>query len=160
MKTSLYIIFLSLFLYACENSTHDQKLSVEKSDTQRLESKVELKAKPQINQNSELLISSGQSSAFTTIQINGCDFDLVYDKGDTIYLATTDKDFQTPEGYRIGTKLFDLPKNVQVKLTKEPGWGYYFKLVSGWILGFCEGESCTDHYPAANSQVKWIFKRT
>ncbi len=106
-----------------------------------------------------ILVSSGQISPSTTIKIDGCDFDLVTSDNDTTYLATNDKKFQTPEGYKVGTKLSELPKDIQLDLTKEPGWGYYYKLTSGWTLGFCEGNSCTDNYLKTNSKVKWIFKR-
>jgi hypothetical protein len=105
------------------------------------------------------LVSSGQMSPYTTIKINDCKFDLVTSGNDTIYLATNDKAFQTSEGYKVGTKFSELPKNIQEDLTKEPGWGYYYKLPSGWTLGFCEGNSCTDHLPNNSSRVKWIFKR-
>ncbi len=114
---------------------------------------------PQLSFGNQILISNGQLSPYITVKIGGCEFDLVTQLNDTVYLATNDEKFLTPEGYKIGTKLSDLPQEFQNKLTKEPGWGYHFKLGSGWTLGFCEGESCTANYPAANSQVKWIFKR-
>lgn len=106
-----------------------------------------------------ILVSSGQISPSKTVKIGGCDFDLVTSDNDTTYLATNDRQFQTPEGYKVGTKLSELPYEVQHDLTKEPGWGYYYKLTSEWTLGFCEGSSCTDNYPKTGSKVKWIFKR-
>lgn len=114
---------------------------------------------PNISFDKMTLVSSGQMSPYTTIKIDGCNFDLVTSGNDTVYLATSDKRFQTPEGYNVETKFSELPKNIQSELTKEPGWGYYYKLSSGWTLGFCEGNSCTNSYPKANSKVKWIFKR-
>lgn len=114
---------------------------------------------PNISLGKMTMVSSGQISPYTTIKIDGCNFDLVTKGNDTIYLATNDKKFQTPEGYKIGTKFSELPKDTQSDLIKEPGWGYYYKLPSGWTLGFCEGNSCTDQYPQDSSKVKWIFKR-
>ncbi len=114
---------------------------------------------PNISLGKMTLVSSGQISSCTIIKVDGCDFDLVTSENDTTYLATNDKQFQTPEGYKIGTKFSELPKNIQGDLTKEPGWGYYYKLPSGWALGFCEGISCTDNLPNNLSKVKWIFKR-
>lgn len=110
-------------------------------------------------QSKGILVSSGQMSLCTTIKIDECNFDLVANDNDTLYLTTNDKKFQTPEGYKVGVKFSELPQNIQSKLTKEPGWGYYYKLSSGWTLGFCEGNSCTDNYPKSDSKVKWIFKR-
>jgi hypothetical protein len=114
---------------------------------------------PNISLSKMTLVSSGQMSPYTIIKINGCSFDLVTSDNDTIYLATNDKKFQTPEGYKVGTKFSELPKDIQGELTKEPGWGYYYKLPSGWTLGFCEGNSCTDNFPKNSSKVKWVFKR-
>src|SRR5262245_55551988 len=37
------------------------------------------------------------------VTINGCNFRLVEEKGDTIYLYTNDNNFITPEGYHVGT---------------------------------------------------------
>ena len=106
-----------------------------------------------------ILVSSGQTLPYTRIKINDCNFDLVKRNNDTIYLATNDKKFQTPEGYKVGTEFSELPNYIQKEFIKEPGWGYYYKLSSGWNLGFCEGSSCTDSYPKKISKVKWIFKR-
>src|SRR5690606_30856626 len=131
-----------------------------KGDTDRInKTALTLDTLPNISLGKMTLASSGQMSPYTTIKIDGCDFDLVTSDGDTTYLATKDKKFQTPEGYEVGTKFSELPKDIQNDLTKEPGWGYYYKLSSGWTLGFCEGNSCTDKYPEISSKVKWIFKR-
>jgi hypothetical protein len=106
-----------------------------------------------------ILISSGQFSQSKPIKILNSTFDIVTNESDTIYLSTSDKTFQTPEGYMVGTRLADLPQYIKDNLTKEQGWGYYFKLLSGSSLAFCEGKSCADNYPGENSTVKWIFKR-
>jgi len=56
-----------------------------------------------------MLISSGELMPYKTIRINSVDFDLVVnEKTDTIYLATRDKNFETPEGYAVGTKFAQL----------------------------------------------------
>ena len=105
------------------------------------------------------LVSSGQMSTYKMVKIDDHYFDLVTQGIDTTYLQTKDKRFKTPEGYKVGTKLSELPSNIKDNLLKEPGWGFYYKLPSGWTLGFCEGNSCTDNYPENNSEVKWIFRR-
>lgn len=114
---------------------------------------------PNISLGKRTLVSSGQASLYTTVKIDGFNFDLVKTENDTTYLATRDKSFRTPEGYEVGTMFLELAKDIQGNLTKEPGWGYYYKLSLGWALGFCEGNSCTDNYPKDSSKVKWIFKR-
>lgn len=48
------------------------------------------------------LVSSGQMSFYKTTFIDGIPFRLVKDsQGDTAFLATGDKSFITPEGYRV-----------------------------------------------------------
>jgi len=105
------------------------------------------------------LVSSGQFYPYRTIQIDDSKFDLVLKGIDTIYLATNDKSFITPEGFKVGMKLSELPASLTANLIKEQGWGYFIRLPSKWALGFCEGSSCTDNYPTNSSKVKWVFKR-
>lgn len=107
-----------------------------------------------------ILISSGQMMPYESVIADKCKFELVKDgKGDTVFIATTDMNFITAEGYKVGMKLSELPELLNNKFTKENGWGFYYKLKSGWALGFCEGSSCTDKYPDSSSEIKWIFKR-
>jgi hypothetical protein len=177
MKPSIVIVLLIFTIYSCNNTNDDKIQSVDtlsnldtqivmksdtivKTDTEKFQNvKQKLDIPSEISLSKRILISSGQFSPYTSVKIDGFDFDLVTEGKDTVYLATTDKNFQTPDGYKVGTKFSDLPRRFQEVLTKEPGWAYYLKLTSGWTLGFCEGGSCTDHYPIADSKVKWIFKR-
>ncbi len=97
---------------------------------------------------------------YESVVIDKCRFDLVTnDKDDTLFIATTDTNFLTPDGYQVGMKLSEIPELLNNKLAVERGWGFYYKLKSGWSLGFCEGSSCTDKYPGSSSIIKWIFKR-
>lgn len=113
------------------------------------------------NANTEkfILVSSGQISKSKTVKINNLNFNLVLDDKDTVYLQTTESTFVTKEGISVGKKFSELPEEIKQGLTKEDGWGYFFKLPSGWSIAFCEGNSCTERYPNANSKIKWIFKR-
>ncbi len=133
------------------------------SCTQSKEKKTDTIKKTQFDTTTKIanliLVSSAQLLPYTKTMIDNCNFSLVTNNKDTIYLCTYDKNFKTPEGYSVGFKFSDLSKEIKTNLTKEPGWGYYFKLPSGWSLGFCEGNSCTENYPKKNSFVKWIFKR-
>ncbi|MBS1755511.1 MAG: hypothetical protein JST34_15835 [Bacteroidetes bacterium] len=176
MRTFILLVTL-IFLFCSCNDTGQSKVqptdtlkanlssleysdTASKGDTETInKTELTLDTLPNISLGKMTLVSSGQMSPYTTIKIDGCDFDLVANETDTTYLATNDKKFQTPEGYKVGTKFSELPKNIQGDLTKEPGWGYYYKLPSGWTLGFCEGNSCTDNRPNNSSKVKWIFKR-
>jgi hypothetical protein len=120
---------------------------------------LKLKSKPKNLPGKMIMVSGGQIFASKEIKIKVISFDLVLDGTDTTYLATTEENFKTPEGYNVGMQLSELPSDIQKDLIKEPGWAYYYKLPSRWSLGFCEGTSCTDNYPTSKSKVKWIFKR-
>ncbi|MBQ0910021.1 hypothetical protein KBJ98_15015 [Flavobacterium sp. F-328] len=106
-----------------------------------------------------ILISSGYISKSKVVKINAVNFDLVLKNRDTVYLQTTESKFVTKEGISVGKKFSELPIKIKQGLTKENGWGYYYKLPSGWSIGFCEGNSCTESYPNENSKIKWMFKR-
>jgi hypothetical protein len=107
---------------------------------------------------SSILVSSSQFSSYQTIFFNNIEFQFVGSKSDTQYLSTRSKQFLTPEGYSVGMSLGEVDKILRKDITKEPGWGYYIQLKSGWSLAFCEGNSCTDHLPQDLSTVDWIFK--
>ncbi len=107
----------------------------------------------------EILVSAAQFSPCKEVWIRGSKFDLVIQKGDTIYLSTSDHLFRIPEKLHVESTFAEIPRNLRKNLSREPGWGYYIELPSGWNLGFCEGTSCTDSEPTDSSKVKWIFKR-
>ena len=176
MRSSFLLVTLTFLVCSCSETGQGKAQSADTSKTDLSSTKhLDTKSKvvtdlitekaltldtlPNISLGKMTLISSGQMSPYTTIKIEGCDFHLVTKGNDTIYLSTNDKRFQTPEGYKVGSRFSELPNDIQKELTKEPGWGYYYKLLSGWTLGFCEGNSCTDSYPKNNSKVKWILKR-
>ncbi|SDJ69836.1 hypothetical protein SAMN05192550_2587 [Flavobacterium glycines] len=107
-----------------------------------------------------ILITSGQLSEYKTVKINDINFDLVQNSNhDTIYLQTMEPKFITKEGYHVGTLFTELPITIQQNLIRYPGWGYFYKLTSGWSIRFCEGSTCTNSYPTADSKIRWIFKR-
>lgn len=113
-----------------------------------------------INLEKQTLVSAGQFKSYKEIYINGSSFNAVIEENkDTVYLATNDTKFQTPEKYRVGMKFSQIPIELKHSINREIGWGYYLKLKSNWCLGFCEGKSCTDQPITPDSKVKWIFKR-
>ncbi|AUC74918.1 hypothetical protein [Olleya sp. Bg11-27] len=91
---------------------------------------------------------------------NGIDFKFALNtKNDTVKVWTTDKEFITPEGYKIGSEFKDIENIVKSELYEESGNGFFIKLNSGWELSFCEGKTCTDNEPSKNSKVKWIRRK-
>ena len=158
MRQTFLIFILTLFLFSCDNKNQSK---TPLPDSTHIMNNDKIDSTPKISDTigKMILISSGQAEPYKEVKINGHDFDLVLRDGDTIYLATIDQTFKTPEGFHVGMQLSELPQDVQKSLTKEPGWAYYFKMTSGWTLGFCEGNSCTDNYPNSYSKVQWLFKR-
>lgn len=107
-----------------------------------------------------VMVSSGQLYPSNKHIVDQIEFNVVLDENqDTLYVQTMDPNFKTPEGYHVNITLKDLASSDIKNLKKMNGWGYYIELKSGWQLGFCEGETCTDHKPDENATVKWIFKR-
>jgi hypothetical protein len=157
MKPSILFATLIFLIYSCNNA---EQRKTQSTDTLKHSVSSNKLIPDTLAPGKMIQVSSGQTSPYETTKINGCNFDLITKDKDTIYLVTRDENFLTPEGYKIGTKFEKLPKHIRSRLTKEPGWGYYYKLASGWTLGFCEGISCTDKYPKNDSKVKWIFRRS
>jgi len=97
---------------------------------------------------------------FKKLKINNIEYSYSLDKNlDTVKLWTKDNKFITKEGFKIGTKWKEIPKELQDSTYKLPGFGYYVELKSGWNLGFCIGNTCTDNYPFNKSEVIWIEKQ-
>ena len=104
-------------------------------------------------------IASGQISPYKETVVVGAKFQVVLSNTDTIFMSTRDTVFKTPEGFGVGTAFGSLPKYLKEKLSEESGFAYRINLKSGWILGFCEGSSCTTSMPADSSIVDIVFKR-
>lgn len=154
MKYFLIMLGTSFLMQACSENTEKQtganEITLNQDEITQTKDGVMMK---------QVLVSANQFSPAKEVWINSYKFDLVAHKKDTIYLSTSDRLFQTPEGQRIGTTFAEIPEKLRKSLQEEAGWGYYIKLPSGWNLGFCEGAGCTDSEPTNASKVKWIFKR-
>jgi hypothetical protein len=145
-----FVPLAALLLVACSTETPKKTVKLNPNQLTTTEEGVMMK---------RVLISAGQSMQGKEIKLNGHTFDLVLDKKDTLYLATSDNGFLTPEKIHSGMLFSEIPAELKKQLKKETGWGYYISLPSGWNIGFCEGASCTDTEPVASSKVKWVFKR-
>jgi hypothetical protein len=150
MKHSVILIISSLLIGSCSTEAAKKTETINENTVTKTKDGLMMK---------QILVSAGQFSPAKEIKINGHTFDLVLQENDTTYLSTADTLFLTPEKYHAGMTLSQISTKVRAKMTKEPGWGYFISLPSGWKLGFCEGTSCTDSEPMQDSKVKWIFKR-
>lgn len=161
MRSITWLSVMMLLLFSCNRRQKEKPIDANMNIDVKEKDSVSSKLNPSIEEEkqSRIMISSGQFASAKLIYIQGCKFDIVLNNDDTTYVGTLDKKFITPEGYSVGKKFGDLPRNIQRDLIKESGWAYYSHLPSGWNLGFCEGSSCTGNYPKKESTVKWIFKR-
>lgn len=150
MKYS-FVLLSALTLASCSTETPKKKVELNQDQLTTTEEGVMMK---------RVLVSASQSMQGKEIKIGGHTFDLVLEEKDTLYLATSDNGFLTPEKLHSGMLFSEIPANLKKNLQKEAGWGYYIQLPSGWNIGFCEGASCTDTEPVDSSKVKWVFKRT
>jgi hypothetical protein len=155
-KFSFYILLFIFIGGSCGNADQGQQT---KPDSLTKNISADTTKLPHFP-DSLFLVSSGQMSPFKTVNIDNINFQLVKDsQGDTSFVGTWDKSFQTPEGYQVGTSLQQIKKMYRDKLQEEPGWGYYIKLPSKWSLHFVVGRTATDHAPADTNKVTYVFKR-
>ncbi|KUO64945.1 MAG: hypothetical protein APF83_01805 [Lutibacter sp. BRH_c52] len=118
------------------------------------------KSKQTIKEQPEKIFDIQSGYEIQKMTKNGIEFNFVVNKySDTLKTWTTDPEFKTPEGYKIGTKLNEIPQTQQNKIYKLSGFGYFINLNSEWRLAFCEGKTCTDNSPDLNSIVQWIEKK-
>lgn len=150
MKKVFSFSIISLLLNACSTEAPKTVEKIPDEDLTKTKDGVIVK---------QTLVSAGKFSPSTSVKFEGHNFDLVIEKNDSIYMATSDSLFLTHDKYHVGMTWAEIPNTLRKKLQKETGWGYYIELPSGWSLGFCEGASCTDMEPTDSSKVKWIFKR-
>jgi hypothetical protein len=91
--------------------------------------------------------------------IGGAGFKYVLNhQPDTVRIWTDDFRFETPEHYRVGMKLKELPVALRTQAVTQPGRGYFI-MTSGYKLYFCEGEKCTGDKLTPASEIKWIERR-
>ena len=154
MKNLIYFLIFSINLLSCNTSS---KGNINLNNKYLLENKKDSLRNTDIA-TKLIMTSSGSIEQGKDTIINEIKFTVVK-KENITFLSTRDEKFKTPEGYRVGNKLMDISKHYKDKIYKEPGFGYFIKLDSHWILGFCEGKSCTNHAPIDNSIVKWIIKK-
>ena len=90
------------------------------------------------------------------LQVNDACFNYVLNsRQDTVKIWTKDPKFMTPEKYKVGTLLKEIPQKLQTRIVKVPNLGYALKLDSTLTLFFCEGETCTEPL-SKNTTVAWI----
>ncbi|GEM_PF-1156419 len=159
MKLLISTLSVVVFLLSCGSVSDSTPIDKPSSNTTTSESLDSLELKHQ-DKDGLLMTSSASLEPYENTQLFNSLFSVVIsDSGDTTFWITTDTSFQTPEGYGIGTTWSNLPHDLKNAVQKQPGWGYYIDLHSGWNIAFCEGSNCTVNTPTEHSEVEWVFKK-
>ena len=144
MKLSLIYLFLLATFLSYGQKEDVQNKSAEQSDSDFSETMI--------------LMSSSEILPAKEVIENGIKFYVYYNNNNCIIKLTTDANFVTPEGYKVGDEYRVILEKDIIAMEKKPGFGYLINLKSGWQLVFCEGNTCTDNFPQKHSKIKWIMK--
>lgn len=108
-----------------------------------------------------IIINSGQIEKLYSITLDSIKYRFAVDtlNWQIKYIDTKDPQFYTDENLSLNSTYEYVSKFSTEKVAKNPGWGYYFKLPSGWKAVFFVGESGTDELPSNNSLVDLFFKQ-
>jgi hypothetical protein len=108
----------------------------------------------------KVLEASSKFRDFVTVEIGGIQYDIAYDDENTItFIATSDPNFITNEGYSVNKTTLAEIKNADANYETgyEPGWAYFAKLGDNWKAGFEEGSYGGE--PDEDSKIIFFFKR-
>ena len=109
------------------------------------------------------LITSGQFAKGCYKTFNNINFFFATIESNTIsFISTTDSNFVTPEGFKVGDCYNKIIPYLKSDIIYEPGWGYYSKLTSGWYANYNVDEACASHNILklkSDSTVFQYFKR-
>ena len=81
-------------------------------------------------------------------------------KGDVIkWVSTHDPIFRTPEGLAEGDTLEKVLAVAKSEVQREPGWGFFVELPSGWYAAFVQGPSMSEGELPPSAGVCFFFQR-
>jgi hypothetical protein len=103
-----------------------------------------------------VLVNSASLAPAYEIHWNGNAYNVAVSKttGMVLFVSTKAKGFRTPEGFSVDNTIGDLLTKYPNGKRKEPGWGSYVVLPSGWAA-FAGTEGELD----ANSRIESFFRR-
>lgn len=170
MKNLLLILFVGVFVYGCNDSSPSTNVAVEQysgatsmDSVSMMENVISFelgKLEKDSGEKIGIMTSSASIEIAEEILVDNVKFNIVTNNNEVItFMETTDTNFVTPEGFRVGDLWGNIPQLLKDKVIKERGWRYYLILDSGWRLGFCEGETCTEEELTKTTKIQWIFKK-
>ncbi|MCD4653651.1 hypothetical protein K8T06_06915 [bacterium] len=117
-----------------------------------------------------ILTSSSSFDPCYDVVIRDLSFNVAVQSSDNtvVYISTSDPDFSTSEGYRVGTPFEPGMVDNGMELNQERGWGCFTPLPSGWNAALSSPESesfkngewidCEDRLVSPLT-IGWFFKR-
>ena len=109
------------------------------------------------------LISSSQFAKGCYKTYNNIEFFFASEDGKKIFfISTSDSNFVTPEGFKVGNSFTEINSKVETSIFNERGWGYYSKLPSGWFANYSLDEASASHHIMvinSDSTVYQFFQR-
>jgi hypothetical protein len=75
------------------------------------------------------------------------------------WVGTSDPVFRTPEGLAEGDALEKVLAVAKSEVNREPGWGFFVELPSGWNAAFVQGPSMTEGELPPSAGICFFFKR-
>jgi len=105
----------------------------------------------------ELLVGPAQSFPYKKIKFKDITYDIAINKGKIEYISTTDSNFITNDGFKVGDTIESLKQMGYEEFKELRGWGYYIKLKSGWNAGFSILQDNTYKPLKNDSKIAWFF---
>ena len=109
------------------------------------------------------LISASQFAKGCYETYNNIEFFFASIDGKIIsFISSSDSNFVTPEGFKVGNSFSEINSKVETSIFNERGWGYYSKLPSGWFANYNLDEASASHHIMvinSDSTVYQFFQR-
>lgn len=152
----LLIIITNVLFFSCNNSYHN-------TDGLQLGKPMPASAK-QIDTAAfanMILYKPNEFKPSRIINYNGVFYNICLDTSrNVIFIFTNDKNFLSPDGYRIGDNFSKFKKTSVVKKTVIPGYGVEVLLPSEWKATFIDQPTLQNGDVTDTSTIKSFYKRT
>lgn len=156
------VVFTCLASGACATAQHDRQTgppfrSVELPALPALDAPFQGSGPPAFLE----LTRSGSLDPAYSVSVRGVRFVVAVSRrrGTVVYVGTTAPAFWTPENIRVGNGLADVLAAGAAAPQREPGWGFWTSLPSGWHVGFVSEPPPTGGPLSPNATVRWLFRR-
>ncbi len=108
-----------------------------------------------------VLVTSASLEPGYTFMVGGVEYSIAVRGANrkVVYIGTSDRSFETPEHLTVSHRFADAKEVSLGDLSREPGWGYFLELPSGWFAAFFTGDTATEWEPSDETPIRWFFRR-